>query len=83
MRLRIRRHEIVIRDITARGRMGRSHWLHQRSRGVKPSAGRWKTVIGPKLKARKSRKSEKWQGLDVRSQPDDRDSGRPRFERTV
>jgi hypothetical protein len=73
-----------IADISVRGRMGwqRASGYNQRSRG-ETLMGRWKAVIGPKLKARafESQKTEAKIGVRILNRMTE--LGRPNFERTV
>ena len=73
-----------IADIRAHGRMAwqKSSGYNQRSRG-ETQMGRWKTVIGPKLKARtfENQKTEARIGVRVLNRMTG--LGRPRFERTA
>ena len=73
-----------IAEIAARGRMAwqKSSGYNQRSRG-ETLMGRWKTVIGPKLKARtfENQKTEARIGVRVLNQMTA--LGRPIFERTA
>jgi hypothetical protein len=73
-----------IADITARGRMAwqKATGYNQRSR-VETLMGRWKTVIGPKLKARgfENQKTEAKIGVGILNRMTR--LGRPNFERTA
>ena len=73
-----------IADIRAHGRMAwqKSSGYNQRSRG-ETQMGRWKTVIGPKLKARtfENQKTEAKIGVCVLNRMTE--LGRPHFERTA
>lgn len=73
-----------IAEIAARGRMAwqKATGYNQRSRG-ETLMGRWKTVIGPKLKARnfENQKTEAKIGVRVLNQMTG--LGRPSFERTA
>ncbi len=73
-----------IADIRAHGRMAwqKSSGYNQRSRG-ETQMGRWKTVIGPKLKARtiENQKTEAKIGVRVLNRMTG--LGRPHFERTA
>ena len=73
-----------IADIRAHGRMDwqKSSGCNQRSRG-ETQMGRWKTVIGPKLKARtiENQKTEAKIGVRVLNRMTG--LGRPHFERTA
>ena len=70
-----------IADITARGRMAwqKTSSYNQRSR-VETQMGRWKTVIGPKLKARsfENQKTEAKIGVNILNKMTK--LGRPKFE---
>ncbi len=73
-----------IADISVRGRMGwqRASGYNQRSR-AETLMSRWKTVIGPKLKARsfKNQKTEAKIGVRILNRMTE--LGRPNFERTA
>jgi hypothetical protein len=73
-----------IADISVRGRMGwqRASGYNQRSR-AETLMSRWKTVIGPKLKARsfKHQKTETKIGVRILNRMNE--LGRPNFERTA
>jgi hypothetical protein len=73
-----------IADIAARGRMAwqTSSGYNQRSRG-ETQMGRWKAVIGPKLKARsfKNQKTEARVGVWILNRMTE--LGRPNFQRTA
>ena len=73
-----------IAEIAARGRMAwqKATGYNQRSRG-ETLMGRWKTVIGPKLKARnfKNQKTEAKIGVQILNRMTG--LGRPSFERTA
>ena len=73
-----------IADISVRGRMGwqRASSYNQRSR-AETLMSRWKTVIGPKLKARsfKHQKTEAKIGVHILNRMTE--LGRPNFERTA
>ncbi len=73
-----------IAEIAARGRMGwqRASGYNQRSR-AETLMSRWKTVIGPKLKARsfKNQKTEAKIGVRILNRMTE--LGRPNFERTA
>ena len=73
-----------IADISVRGRMGwqRASGYNQRSR-AETLMSRWKTVIGPKLKARsfKNQKTEAKIGVCILNRMTE--LGRPKFERTA
>ena len=73
-----------IADIAAHGRMAwqKSSGYNQRSR-AETLMGRWKAVIGPKLKARslESQKTEAKIGVHVLNRMTE--LGRPNFERTA
>lgn len=73
-----------ITDIAAQGRMAwqKSSGYNQRSRG-ETLMGRWKTVIGPKLKARgfENQKAEAKIGVRILNRMTE--LGRPSFERTA
>lgn len=73
-----------IADIATQGRMAwqKSSGYNQRSRG-ETLMGRWKTVIGPKLKARgfENQKTEAKIGVRILNRMTK--LGRPRFERTA
>ncbi|MEP3334051.1 hypothetical protein [Sedimentitalea sp.] len=82
-------HNLMARDrhiseIAAHGRMAwqKTTGYNQRSRG-ETLMGRWKAVIGPKLKARnfENQKSEAKIGVRVLNRMTE--LGRPRFERTA
>ncbi len=73
-----------IAEIAARGRMAwqKTTGYNQRTRG-ETLMGRWKTVVGPKLKARnfENQKTEAKIGVRVLNRMNG--LGRPRFERTA
>ena len=73
-----------IADIAARGRMAwqNASGYNQRSR-IETQMGRWKAVIGPKLKARtfENQKVEAQIGVQVLNRMTE--LGRPSFERTA
>lgn len=73
-----------IAEITTRGRMAwqKATGYNQRSRG-ETLMGRWKTVVGPKLKARtfENQKTEAQVGVRVLNRMTE--LGRPSFERTA
>jgi len=73
-----------IADIRAHGRMAwqKSSGYNQRSQG-ETLMGRWKTVIGPKLKARgfENQKTEAKIGARILNRMTE--LGRPNFERTA
>ena len=73
-----------IADITARGRMAwqKTSGYNQRSR-VETQMGRWKTVIGPKLKARAFGNQKNEAKIGVRILNRMTEFGRPSFERTA
>jgi hypothetical protein len=73
-----------IADIAAHGRMAwkKSSGYNQRSR-IETQIGRWKAVIGPKLKARRfeNQKTEAKIGVQILNRMTE--LGRPNFERTA
>ncbi|SFF19857.1 hypothetical protein SAMN04488523_1486, partial [Sulfitobacter brevis] len=73
-----------IADIAARGRMAwqTSSGYNQRSRG-ETLMGRWKAVIGPKLKARSFENQKTEAKIGVRILDRMTELGRPNFERTA
>jgi hypothetical protein len=73
-----------IADIAARGRMAwqKASGYNQRSRG-ETLMGRWKAVIGPKLKARAFEKQKTEGKIGVRVLNRMTELGRPQFERTA
>jgi hypothetical protein len=73
-----------ITDIAARGRMAwrKASGYNQRSRG-ETLMGRWKAVIGPKLKARAFEKQKTEAKIGVRVLNRMTELGRPQFERTA
>ncbi len=73
-----------IAEIAARGRMAwqKSTGYNQRSRG-ETLMGRWKTVIGPKLKARNFENQKTEAKIGVRVLNRMTGLGRPSFERTA
>jgi hypothetical protein len=73
-----------ITDIAARGRMAwrKASGYNQRSRG-ETLMGRWKAVIGPKLKARAFVKQKTEAKIGVRVLNRMTELGRPQFERTA
>jgi hypothetical protein len=73
-----------IADIAARGRMAwqKASGYNQRSRG-ETLMGRWKAVIGPKLKARAFEKQKTEAKIGVRVLNRMTELGRPQFERTA
>ncbi len=74
----------AIAQIKARGRMAwqKSSGYNQRSRG-ETQMGRWKTVIGPKLKARTFENQKTEARIGVRLLNQMTALGRPSFERTA
>ena len=76
--------DLHIADIGTHGRMAwqKASGYNQRSRG-ETLMGRWKTVIGPKLKARslKNQKTEAKIGVRILNRMTE--LGRPKFERTA
>lgn len=79
---RIRERHII--DIAAHSRMAwqKSSGYNQRSRG-ETLMGRWKTVIGPKLKARSFENQKTEARIGVRILNRMTELGRPYFERTA
>ncbi len=79
----VRDHHIA--DIRTYGRMAwqKSSGYNQRSRGDCSPMGRWKTVIGPKLKARAFENQKTGAGIGVRVLNRMTGPGRPDFERTA
>ena len=73
-----------IAEIAARGRMAwqKATGYNQRSRG-ETLIGRWKIVIGPKLKARSFENQRTEAKIGVRVLNQMTGLGRPRFERTA
>jgi hypothetical protein len=73
-----------IADIAARGRMAwqKASGYNQRSRG-ETLMGRWKAVIGPKLKARAFENQNTEAKIGVRVLNRMTELGRPHFERTA
>ena len=73
-----------IADLAAHGRMAwqKSSGYNQRSR-VETQIGRWKTVIGPKLKARSFENQKTEAKIGVRILNWMTELGRPNFERTA
>ena len=73
-----------IADIRVRGRMAwqKASGYNQRSRG-ETLMGRWKTVIGPKLKARSFENQKTEARIGVRILNRMTELGRPNFERTA
>jgi hypothetical protein len=73
-----------IAENQARGRIAwqRSSGYNQRSRG-ETLMGRWKAVIGPKLKARSLKKQKTEAKIGVRVLNRMTELGRPNFERTA
>ena len=73
-----------IADISVRGRMGwqRASGYNQRSR-AETLMSRWKTVIGPKLKARAFENQKTEAKIGVRILNRMTELGRPNFERTA
>ena len=73
-----------IADISASGRMAwqKTSGYNQRSR-VETLMGRWKTVIGPKLKARRFENQKTETKIGVRILNRMTELGRPKFERTA
>lgn len=73
-----------ITDIAAHGRMTwqKSSGYNQRSRG-ETLVGRWKAVIGPKLKARSFENQKTEAKIGVRILNRMTELGRPNFERTA
>lgn len=73
-----------IADTRARGRMAwqKASGYNQRSRG-ETLMGRWKTVIGPKLKARSFENQKTEAGIGVRTLNWITELGLPNFERTA
>ena len=73
-----------IADIAAHGRMAwqKSSGYNQRSR-AETLMGRWKTVIGPKLKARSFENQKIEARIGIRILNRMTELGRPNFERTA
>ena len=73
-----------IAEIEAHGRMAwqKSSGYNQRSR-VETHIGRWKTVIGPKLRARNFENQKTEAKIGVRILNRMTELGRPKFERTA
>ena len=73
-----------INEIAAHGRLAwqKASGYNQRSRG-ETLMGRWKTVVGPKLKARNFENQKTEVKIGVRILNRMTGLGRPRFERTV
>ena len=73
-----------IADMRAHGRMAwqKASGYNQRSRG-ETMMGRWKTVVGPKLKARSFENQETEARIGVRILNRMTELGRPKFERTA
>ena len=78
----MRDHHIA--DISVRGRMvwQKSSGYNQRSR-IETLMGRWKAVIGPKLKARAFENQKTEAKIGVRILNRVTELGRPNFERTA